>query len=467
MKKIFLLLFVVFYFLLTTAQVNQIDFGTGNSFFTCDPPVYTTTGQVQCVFNNPVTTPVGTSVVYTTTASGSFGQDCRNWARLSNPGFSFIGTGSELQLRNAGNGSTIYNPARFLVKNFTPGTRFGIAFDIAVAGYGGAFYFQCGSGQAYGDTLQMLQRDTSSFMTIKIDGTNPGINPQPSLRYSSSATNTMWPNVPSYSFVQGINSLFPVYQKHTVAIFCNNTNIPFSYSYIGTKSLNPQSYDIYLDSVLDIDNMVDNLFGLNRNINSFMFSGAESMCANNGPYLGDTLIVDNIRWSSDIISSPLPVKLTSFTASLGAGNMAKLNWRDETPSDKNSFEVQMSLDGRNFSKVGAVAGKASVKEYSFNHQLSGCGIRYFRLKFDGTTHSSPVYVTVPCDVDIQGDKQFVRVKTKHPGIFELINPQDQTVARTVLAQGYHQIPAVVPTGLYIARFADKQGNVVVQKIIIQ
>ncbi len=466
MKKVLLLL-SVFYSLGALSQVQQIDFGTGNSFFTCDPPVYTTTGQSQCIFNNPFAVPVGSSVIYTTTSSGSFGQDCRNWARLSNPGFSFIGTGSELQLRNAGNGSTIYNPARFLVKNFTPGTRFGIAFDIGLAGYGGSFYFQCGSGQAYADTLQMLQRDTSSFMTIKVDGTNPAINPQPSLRYSSSVANTMWPNVSSYSFVSGINGLFPVYQKHTVAIFCNNTNVPFSYSYIGTKSLNPQSYDVYLDSVLDVDNMVDNLFGLNRAINSFMFSGADATCANGGPYLGDTLIVDNIRWSSDLITSPLPVKLTLFTASLGTGNIAKLAWRDETPSDQNSFEVQVSLDGRNFWKTGTVAGKFSLKDYSFNYPIIGCGIRYFRLKFDGSTYSSPVYVTIPCDIDIQGDKQSVRIKVKNAGTLILTNPGGQLLVKKAIPSGYSQITVTVSTGIYIATFVDAQGNSFVEKIIIK
>jgi hypothetical protein len=214
--------------------------------------------------------------------------------------------------------------------------------------------------------------------------------------------------------------------------------------------------------------MVDNLFGLNRNINSFMFSGADATCANNGPYLGDTLIVDNIRWTSDLITSPLPVKLSSFTASLGTANVVKLSWHDETPSDQNSFEVQMSLDGRNFSKVGVVAGKTVLKDYSFNYPITGCGIRYFRLKFDGATYSNIIEVSIPCDIDIQGSKQSVRVYTKYSGgQLTLTNPSGQLLVRTVLSSGYSQVPVVVPAGLYIARFTDKQGNVVVQKIIIQ
>jgi hypothetical protein len=465
MKKIILSLGILIS-LKGVSQVNQIDFGTGAFFFTCDPPVYTTTGQSQCIFNNPVTTTVGSTTIYTTTASGSFGQDCRNWLRLSNPGFSFIGTGSELQLRNAGNGSTIYNPARFVVKNFTPGTRFGITFDIALAGYSGAFYFQCGSGQAYGDTLQMLQRDTSSFMTIKIDGTNPAIS-QPSLKYSSSASNPLWPNTPLYFFVSGVNSLFPVYQKHTVAVFCNNTNVPFNYSYVGVKSLSPQSYDVYLDSVLDIDNMVDNLFGLNRAINSFMFSGSDATCANGGPYLGDTLIVDNIRWSSDLITNPLPVKLTYFSGQVGAGNIEKLSWHDETPSDQNSFEVQVSTDGRIFSKIGTVVERTGNKDYYFSYPIMGCGIKYFRLMFDGNKYSNTITLTVPCDIDIQGLNQSVYLRSKYSGTFILMTPSCQIITKKALIAGYSEIPTNVPVGLYIAKFFDKQGNMFVKKILIQ
>jgi hypothetical protein len=165
--------------------------------------------------------------------------------------------------------------------------------------------------------------------------------------------------------------------------------------------------------------------------------------------------------------SIVPVKLSLFTASLEVGSMAKLSWRDETPSDQNLFEVQMSLDGRNFSVVGSVKGKANVKEYSFSQPISGCGVRYFRLKFDGAKYSSVITVLAACDVSIQGLTQSLRIQTKHSGTLLVVNPQGQIVVRTVLTTGYTQVPAVVPAGVYIAKFTDKQGNSVIQKIMIQ
>ncbi len=465
MKRLLPLLSILFG-LKGLSQVNHINFSTGNSFFTCDPPVYSTTGQSQCIFNNPFLTPAGNSVIYTTTASGSFGQDCRNWLRLSNPGFSFIGDGSEIQIRNAGNGSTIYNPARFLVKNFTPSTRFGITFDVALAGYGGAFYFRCGSGQAYEDTVYMISRDSSSFMVLKIDGTDPAINPNPSLRYSNAISNSSWPNVPNYFWMSGVNSSFPVYQKHAVAIFCNNTNAPFNYSYIGTKTLNPQSYDVYLDSVLDVDNMFDDFFGLNRPINSFMFAGSDATCANSGPYLGDTLIVDNIRWSSDLLINPLPVHLSSFTVTLGLDKKVLLNWRDETPEDGVRFDVQVSTDGRSFQNVGQITEQGSRKDYSFVYPNTNCGQLYFRLAFEGK-YSEVRSVTIPCDVSLTSDSKSIRIQTKYPGTLTLINPSGQTLARTVLASGYSQVPLSVPSGIYIAKFSGRTGEAFTQKVLVQ
>jgi hypothetical protein len=464
MKKSALLILFTGLLIIGKSQINQLDFGTSNGYFICNPPIYTTTGQSQCISLNPVVTLDGNTVMYYTTSAGSTGADCRNWLRLSNPGFLFIGTGSELQLRNAGNGSTINNPARFLVRDFTPGLRFGITFDAALVGEGGAFYFRCGSGQAYGDTMYMISRDSSSFMVMKFDATNPAIH-QPYLRYSNSNNNPTWPNVPSYFWTSGINSNFSIYQKHTVAIFCNNTNTATSYSYIGNKLLNPQSYDVYLDSVLDVDNMYDNFFGAERGINSFMFCGSDATCANGGQYLGDTIIVDNVRWTTDFTIYSLPITLSLFTAKLSSSNSVYLTWTDQTPSDHNLFEVQMSRDGINFFKIGSTKGSDYQDHYSFSYQLSGCGNYYFRLHYENK-YSEIRPISLPClGPKITAGKQSLTIDTKTPGTLTILSPSGQKIqARTVLA--YETFPLSVSPGIYIILFIDKDGNRSTQKVFI-
>lgn len=467
MKKILLIILFTVKILGSKSQINHVDFGTSSALFSCDPPVFTTTGQIQCLSNNPVGTTSGNTAMYYTTDAGSFGQDCRNWMRLSNPGFTFIGTESELQLRNAGGGNTINNPARFVVKNFTPGSKFGITFEVALVGLGGEFIFRCGAGEAYGDTIHMLVRDTSSFLMVKFDNNNPAISP-PFLSYSGSAANPNWPNAANYYYFTP--SLVPLntYQKHNIAIFCNNTNTQAVYNYLGLKTINAQSYDVYIDSVLDLDNMKDTLFGLNRGINSFMFCGSNGLCANGGPYLGDTLIVDNIFWTSDFLSNPLPVRLTNFRAQLGSGKEVLLSWGDMNPSDLNSYEVQVSSDSRNFSKVGTVKGTDYLNVYSFSYKPPSCGQLFFRLQFDGNKTSETLPLNIPCDgPKIRGGKQLVSIETKTPGSLMVFSFVGQSVSKVFPVVNYKEIPINVSTGMYLVRFVDNKGMVYTEKVIIQ
>lgn len=316
----------------------------------------------------------------------------------------------------------------------------------------------------------MTSRDSSSFMIIRIDGTDPAINPEPSLRYSNSGNNLLWSNASSYSWASGINSTFPVYQKHSVAIFCNNTNTVTSYDYLGIKSLNPQSYDVYLDSVLDVNNMFDNFFGLNRLINSFMFAGSDATCANGGPYLGDTLIVDNIRWTSDFTLFSLPVHLSSFTATLVNENSIILNWRDETPEDNVTFDVQWSNDAINFRSAGQITESANLKDYSFPCNYLGCGKLFFRLEYPQKgqkVYSEVRTVDIPCNISIIASIQAIQIDTKYAGNIELFSSSGQVLMRRKLGYGHLEIPVSVPPGIYFARFIDVNGKLFTQKLFIR
>ncbi|MBF9223637.1 T9SS type A sorting domain-containing protein [Hymenobacter ruricola] len=99
-------------------------------------------------------------------------------------------------------------------------------------------------------------------------------------------------------------------------------------------------------------------------------------------------------------TAPLPVELTAFTATAKAPNV-QLNWR--TASEKNSacFEVERSLNGQQFDRIGSVAGqgsKTSPTDYAYldsqapKTSTSPAPI-YYRLRqidLDGTAIYSPV-----------------------------------------------------------------------------
>lgn len=100
---------------------------------------------------------------------------------------------------------------------------------------------------------------------------------------------------------------------------------------------------------------------------------------------------------------PMPVELTSFTASVN-GNNVTLNWETATELNNKGFEIERALDvnvldgiteGLQFSTIGFTKGQGtstSSKIYSFTDKLSAFGKYVYRLKqidFNGAFEYSP------------------------------------------------------------------------------
>src|SRR6185369_8464690 len=68
-----------------------------------------------------------------------------------------------------------------------------------------------------------------------------------------------------------------------------------------------------------------------------------------------------------ISGNPLPVKLISFTAKVSDNN-AVLNWITATEKNNDHFNIERSIDGINFIKVGEVKGAGNstgILKYNF------------------------------------------------------------------------------------------------------
>jgi hypothetical protein len=403
MKKLIFLLVFSSLSILCKAQRGFVDFDTTTGIFECNPVVFTTTLQRQCVDSTTIKCTNGDAIIYYNTDAASFGQDCRNWFKLVNPGFSFIGTLSELQFRGAGGGNMPI-PARFVVRNFAPGNLFAIQFDVALAGYGGEFMFRCGSGDAYQDSSNFSERDSSSFMVFKFDDGNPAVS-APRLLYSRSLGNSGWPLFSTYSWSTGNGTPFARYQKHTIALYCNNSNDVVSYNYIYPKMLNPRSYDLYIDSIIDVDNRVDSFYEAQKDINSIMFCRSNAFCANSGLYRGDTLILDNIVWTTDFVNYILPIELTVFHCTL-ENNKPKLSWQTASESNNQKFEIERSSDGTHFEKVGEVTGAGNSNQLLDYSWIDSSNILktlfYYRIKQVDFDHKY-TYSDI-CDIKIDIDK---------------------------------------------------------------
>jgi hypothetical protein len=92
---------------------------------------------------------------------------------------------------------------------------------------------------------------------------------------------------------------------------------------------------------------------------------------------------------------PLPVSLIAFNGKHNNG-VSTLDWQTSQEWNSSRFEVLRSLDGRDFKSVASLdaAGNSNtLKNYTFNDNISGTGYVYYRLRqvdVDGKTTLSDI-----------------------------------------------------------------------------
>ena len=90
------------------------------------------------------------------------------------------------------------------------------------------------------------------------------------------------------------------------------------------------------------------------------------------------------------LANPLPVELTSFTASMTDYNTVMLKWRTESETKNDRFEIERSQNGVDFEYLGQVKGAGTIsqaRDYMAIDENPLFGTSYYRLKqvdFDGT-----------------------------------------------------------------------------------
>ena len=150
----------------------------------------------------------------------------------------------------------------------------------------------------------------------------------------------------------------------------------------------------------------------------------------------------------NIGTRPLPVSLVSFTAK-AAGSDAKLTWATASEKNNDYFDVERSLNGTDFVKIGQVKGQGS-KSAPTDYALTDAGIGtkvngtvYYRLQqvdADGTATYSPVRTAA-----------FIKALALAPAITLFPNPAT-TTTKLDLTQ--------LPTGTYQVSLLDATGRVV-------
>ncbi len=136
-------------------------------------------------------------------------------------------------------------------------------------------------------------------------------------------------------------------------------------------------------------------------------------------------------------TTSLPVELISLTATPVNNTFIRIDWSTALEINNAGFEVQRSLDGKNFSKIGWVDGNGNATqqiEYSLNDYDVQAGITYYyRLKqidFDGQFEISKL-VSAKLSSDNTVDVKVYPIPAKDK-LNISINAADVTIAKVKL-----------------------------------
>lgn len=269
------------------------------------------------------------------------------------------------------------------------------------------------------DVLMKIEKRSSSQVTISnIDLSNTGYDNafQPQIRYSNgnAGANTEWWVEFNMSFVRrgsGTPATVNTFKLTGLDIDGDNDRLREFMRFYGAAS-----YRVEQNSSLNISNRQDNIGGTvtagiefkgpttdyanvsttaTNLMTTLTFNGKNSITFRAGAATGNRSSSSANRmysfWfkgfeynnPSDVT---LPVNMVSFTAILNAMNAAELKWTTATEKNASHFEVEKSLDGKNYTQAALVFAFGNTTEtinYTFtdkNINTAKPGVIYYRIR---------------------------------------------------------------------------------------
>jgi hypothetical protein len=128
------------------------------------------------------------------------------------------------------------------------------------------------------------------------------------------------------------------------------------------------------------------------------------------------------------LSSPLPVKIESFTAHLQSGDVL-LGWTVGVEQGTDHYEIERSIDGRNFSEIGSVPATGDAK-YAYIDNSPPDGASYYRLKMVDKDGASSYSTIVSVNIRTSGWSSQVRPNPFRDALHLTIN-STQTMSVTI------------------------------------
>jgi hypothetical protein len=180
--------------------------------------------------------------------------------------------------------------------------------------------------------------------------------------------------------------------------------------------------------------------------------------------------------------STLPVELISFTGQISAGS-AILHWVTQTEINSDYFEVQHSLDAKEYITIGYVLAQGNSNhqtEYSFIHENPVDALNYYRLiqyDFDGQTTYTEVLALEEnndfenCDIDIfpnpAVDYVIIENYTSFPVELKIFNSHAIIVMTEIVNSGKNMIGLEkFSPGIYMIVISSQDKMILEKKLVV-
>lgn len=176
----------------------------------------------------------------------------------------------------------------------------------------------------------------------------------------------------------------------------------------------------------------------------------------------------------------LPVEFISFEGKADQ-NRVRLDWATATESNNSHFEVEHSLNGKDFKKIKEIKGAGTTQErqdYNYEYRQTVGGLSYYRLKqvdYDGHfDYSEVISVTVNAPKaqytlfpnPVQDNFVIQTATGETPTSVQLFNQLGQEIRLDYLNFEQVHLPAGLKKGLYILQF-ELEGQTLTEKLLIQ
>ncbi|MBM3713707.1 MAG: hypothetical protein FJW56_09810, partial [Actinobacteria bacterium] len=323
MKK--LILVMISFGITTIAQPWNYNFGSSTGVFN------TANTASESFLPNPESGGGSESRVRIGSGGGSF--------NLENQSISF---GTNSYLRSVAPTSTSYN--KFQIYNFTAGKKFTIQFHLRLGASDGSssgaedgnWHFFIGDGNTFSNDAAGTTSETFTALRWSF-----GMNGTITTEYRNSSGNWVVSGLSGTPFAQGFN--------YKVEMYCNNSTSSVDYTYGSSQSVASNKFDLWVNGSLVGNDLSKSGLIDDSNIDSWMFYGS------NSTFNVANIFIDEIIYTNDISSTPLPVELTSFTANVSK-NKVDLNWTTATEINNYGFEILRADLKNNWQKIGFVNG---------------------------------------------------------------------------------------------------------------